>query len=396
MNMEQPAVIWLYGGPRARARAGPLLQALGPQAAPLFLGPPGDPPPQLDLGRRPRLDRALETCPPRLRPRACLFLGEAPGGKQLECLPCPVLGWGGESGPEGRLPPQPGAAARELWQAAGEGFQSPWLERVQVNLPLVELLGSYRHLVEDLQALNLEIGLDARALDGLGPGDREQARRLLAGRRLSAHLPFIDLVPGSIDPLVAQTAQKRLLDAAQWALELGAGQAVAHLGFNRVIHSDRRAFCRRLAQGLAPLVEGLARGGCRLVLENVFEPDPAVCLMAREELARVSGRPVGLCLDLGHALAFSQSELSHWWRETAPHLGEVHLHDNHGGFDQHLPVGWGVVDWDLVGRGLARLQRPPVLTLEPHREAHLWASLRGLARVLGDRPRDSHPLQGRA
>ncbi len=391
MKMAPAAVIWIYGGPRARSRAAPLLQALAHQAAPLLLGPPGDPPPQLDLGRRPHLGRALETCPPELRPRACVFLGEAPGGAQLECLPCPVLGWPDQAGPEGVLPPPPQDAARELLRVAAAGFQSPWLERVQVNLPLVDLLGPYRRLVEELPALNLEIGIDARALDGLGPRDRDRARRLLAGRRLTAHLPFIDLVPGSVDPLVAETAQKRLLAASQWVLDLGAGQAVAHLGFNRVIHHDRRSFCRRLAQGLAPLAERLAQGGCRLVLENVFEPEPAVCLMARQELARVSERPVGLCLDLGHALAFSDTGLESWWRETAPHLGEVHLHDNDGSFDQHLPVGWGVVDWDLVGRGLAGLAQPPVLTLEPHREAHLWASLRGLSRALSPGPADTPP-----
>jgi len=391
MSMAEAPVIWLYGGPEGRSRALALVRALEDRARCLFLGPPGDPPPQLDLGPQPDLGRALETCPPELRPRACALVGGAPGGLHLECLPCPVLGWAGESGPEGNLPPEPGAAAGELLAAARSGFRSPWLERVQVNLPLVDLLGPYRGLVQDMAGLNLEIGLDARALDRLGPRDLAEARRLLAGRRLTAHLPFIDLVPGSIDPLVAEAARRRLLAAAQWALDLGAGQAVAHLGFHRVIHQDREAFCQRLARALTPLVERLAGGGCRLVLENVFEPEPAVNLLARQELARASGRPVGLCLDLGHALAFSDSDLEHWWRETSPYLGEVHLHDNDGSFDRHLPVGWGLVDWALVKRGLAELASPPVLTLEPHREAHLWASLRGLARMLGPAPADQAP-----
>ena len=60
----------------------------------------------------------LESSPPELRPRACLWLSaenEAPPAG-LSSLPCPVLGLQ-VPGPEGRLPGQPQEAALALGRA---------------------------------------------------------------------------------------------------------------------------------------------------------------------------------------------------------------------------------------------------------------------------------------
>ncbi len=376
--MSRP-VIWLYAPPRRRGQAEKLRAALAGRAAPLVLGPGGEPAPELSLGPAPDLALALETCPAELKPRACACLAtRAPAG--LDCLPCPVLGWRGGAGLEGDLPEQTAAAAEALLAAAGEAFAPPWLPRVQVNLPLGDMLGRYRPLVQALP-LNLEVGLDAHALDQLGPGDLADARRLLQGRRVTAHLVFMDLAPGSRDPKLRELSRQRLLAAAGLAGELGAEQAVAHLGFDHRTNPEPTPWLERAAPVFAELAERLAGAGCRLVLENVFEPDPGLHLGLLERLARLTPAAVGLCLDTGHALAFSATDLEGWWRAFAPHLGEMHLHDNQGQADQHLPVGWGAVDWARLGRGLAGLEQRPVLTLEPHREPHLWASLRGLDRL---------------
>lgn len=379
--MASALVIWIFGRPASRAGAAPLIRALEGRARLLFIGPAGSPQP--DIALHPGLDlaQALESCPPGLRPKVCLSLEAGPAPRELECLPCPVRGWAEASAPEGGLPPEPGAAAAALLAEAGRAWEPPWLRKVQVNLPLRDLLGRYRPLVQAAN-LNFEIGLDAQALDSLGPQDLAQARGLLAGRRITAHLPFIDLAPASADPLAAGVATRRLEAAAAWALDLGAGQVTAHLGFNPVLHRDQAGFCRRLGENLAPLARRLASAGATLALENVFEPDPEVLLQARHELARASGAPAGLCLDVGHALAFSRTDLTRWQRAMEPHLLEVHLHDNNGDDDQHLPVGWGRADWAFLAGALAAMERRPVLTLEPHREPHLWASLRGLEAVM--------------
>ncbi len=376
--MSHQPVVWIYGNAEELAGSRAWVFTLRKQAQVLTLGPSQDPATQVVLPE-PDLAPALESCPPELRPAACVNLALEPP-RNLEGLPCPVLGWGGGKGPEGQLPVSPNQARQQILEAASHPWRPAWLESVQVNLPLGELLETYRPLVA-AYPLNLEIGIDHRALDQLDQDSIAEAAGLLEGRRITAHLPFMDLVPGSEDPTVAAAALRRLEQAADWALALGAVQVVCHLGFHQWLHPDRPAFARRLADNLGPLLERLAERDCALMLENTFEPDPEPLVRCRNLLSPFG--EVGYCLDVGHALCFSTTPLKRWWAALAPHLGELHLHDNDGSGDHHLACGQGAVDWELLRRGLDELERRPIFTLEPHREAHLWASLRGLERLWG-------------
>ncbi|MCB2191862.1 MAG: sugar phosphate isomerase/epimerase [Deltaproteobacteria bacterium] len=376
-------VVWLAGSATARKRAASLIAALDGRAQTLTLGPAGGLEPDLVLGPQPDLALALEACPLELRPGALLVLEPDTPPDGVQGLPCPTLAWGAECATcDAVAPAEPAEAAQAMVQAAQEGRSWPWLERVNVNLPLRDLLGRYAPLASSL-AVNPEVGMDHQALDSLGEEDLAQAKQVLTGRRVSVHMPFMDLSPGSPDPAVAGLSVQRLQKAAGWALELGAIRAVVHLGYSPDTHRDLGEFCRRLAKGFAPLAERLHQGGCRMVIENTFEPGPEVLLAAREAIIQAKGPEVGFCLDVGHACCFSTTSLPDWWLALAPYLGEMHLHDNDGTFDHHHPPGCGMVDWAFVGRALASLQTPPLLTIEPHFESNLWAFLRGLEKVLG-------------
>lgn len=69
---------------------------------------------------------------------------------------------------------------------------------------------------------------------------------------------------------------------------------------------------------------------------------------------RVDDPRFRLCLDLGHAHAeLSRTPLMAWVEACAPLLGHVHLHDNRGGEDLHLPLGEGTAP---VEEALIRLE----------------------------------------
>lgn len=377
--MHHPPIVWLYAPPNKSAEAEEMRTALEPQAQALVLGPSGQPAPEIDLGPQPDLVLALEACPSELRPRACVCLAPNPP-KGIDCLPCPVLGWNGGAGLDGQLPREAEAAARALLAAVYEKYLPEWLPKVQVNLPLKDLLGRYRSLAQALP-LNLEVGLDAQALDVLGTEDLSEAKRMLEGRRVTAHLAFMDLAPGSRDPKVRELSRQRLLAAANLADQIKAEQAVAHLGFDHRTNPDIEEWVERAVPVFAELADALAGNGCGLALENVFEQDPSVHLLLVKAMAKLTPVEVGFCLDAGHALAFSSTTLERWWAAFESRIWELHLHDNRGKGDEHLPVGSGAVDWRVVVQGLAQLERRPVLTLEPHREPHLWGSLRGMAKL---------------
>ena len=127
------------------------------------------------------------------------------------------------------------------------------------------------------------------------------------------------------------------------------------------------------------LSEKLKDEGADLMLENVYEQTPDDILVLLQSLESMC---VGFCLDTGHQAVFGQVSLGEWVDTLGPYLGEVHLHDNHHLKDEHLALGQGSIDFKgLFGRLKNLSQKPPVVTLEPHYEEHLWPSLRYLAKI---------------
>jgi sugar phosphate isomerase/epimerase len=377
--MREP-VVWIYSDATSLKKAKELAKNLEQKAKSLILAPKGVEQADLNLGDAPDLLLALEGCPPELRPRACALVAKkAPHG--IDCLPCPVLGFEEVCALEGRLPEDPAQAADMISEMARQEFCPPWLENVQVNLPLRYLLNGYADLARNYP-VNLEIGIDAEALDSLGATEVALARELLGDKRLTAHLPFKDLAPASNDPLISRAACERLAKAMDWAYELGAFQMVMHLGYDWRIHRELDQFAKNMRNNLTPLLDKALDRGMSLALENTFEPGPEVLLAVLESLGKPPG--LGFCLDVGHALSFSRTSLEKWWQELKGHLMEMHLHDNMGEDDQHLPPGWGKADWKGLKSWLDDQKDLPVLTLEPHKEPYLWASLRGLLKLWGD------------
>jgi sugar phosphate isomerase/epimerase len=86
---------------------------------------------------------------------------------------------------------------------------------------------------------------------------------------------------------------------------------------------------------------------------------------------------------VGHALAFSATDLPHWWEACQSWLMELHLHDNSGQDDLHQAIGSGEVDFSYLGRMIKNIAPTPQFTLELRDEASFWQSLRALHELWG-------------
>jgi sugar phosphate isomerase/epimerase len=127
----------------------------------------------------------------------------------------------------------------------------------------------------------------------------------------------------------------------------------------------------------SPLAVRLADMGASLILENVYEDRPEDLLPL---LDAVDG--AGFCLDTGHQSAFSRTPLERWVETLSPCLRQLHLHDNRRDKDEHLAMGQGEIDFESLFRALFRkMETPPAITLEPHREEDLWPSVEYLEKV---------------
>ncbi len=77
--------------------------------------------------------------------------------------------------------------------------------------------------------------------------------------------------------------------------------------------------------------------------------------------------------------------MDQWVRIMAPYLVEVHLHDNAGSRDDHLPMGEGNIDFPSLFRLIRRHVRvKPLYSLEPGREEDLEPSILGFMQLMGE------------
>ena len=133
----------------------------------------------------------------------------------------------------------------------------------------------------------------------------------------------------------------------------------------------------RWVERRVPVWRDLARNaekyGLTLVLENVWEPDPAAQMAL---LDAVNSPSLKACLDTGHAhmtakdpALFDSEKRAEWgvidWIHLlGARLVYVHAHNNSGYHDDHWAFDKGTLDMAPVLRTLASLAVPPRVCLE--------------------------------
>jgi sugar phosphate isomerase/epimerase len=261
-----------------------------------------------------------------------------------------------------------------------EPEQMALLRRVHVCIPW-RMIPQYLAAVLRFQ-MNIEIGFEANDLDRCSRMDfRSVADQLLASTcAVTLHGPFWDLHPGSSDQLVRQLTSLRIhqfLDLVDIFQPL---QVVCHTGYDPRHHGGyRSSWLDRSADFWEPLVKRVEDRHSAILIENVWEYDPE---FHAQLIHKMDSPSFGFCLDLGHQNAFSRTPVTEWVQMLGSHLREIHLHDNSGDHDSHLPVGWGKIDFYGLFVLLENRAIRPLLTLEPHQEEHLGPSLKGLGSVL--------------
>lgn len=253
------------------------------------------------------------------------------------------------------------------------------LEHIFVNMPWSSL-PAHLNMVLDSGA-NIELGFGAAELDRVRTEDVAAATGILKKRgcRITAHGPFWDLCPGSIDRAIREASLARLAGFFDIVEVIRPEQIVCHLGYDHRHHDSRRSeYIDNSIECWSHFIKVAEKIEAPIVLENVWEKTPEI---HREVLGRLDPNWIGFCLDTGHQHSYSKTPLNRWLDATADRLREIHIHDNDGSDDHHLPVGQGSVDFDFLFGFLHERGLRPTLTLEPHTEDHFYESLRTLSRM---------------
>lgn len=91
--------------------------------------------------------------------------------------------------------------------------------------------------------------------------------------------------------------------------------------------------------------------GVLVMLENMPDIPNFFCRLPEELFGMVEGvEGVGITLDVGHAHTMGMIDA---FLSRIGEVDHVHIHDNDGTSDAHLPLGGGTIDWARVGASIA-------------------------------------------
>lgn len=250
-----------------------------------------------------------------------------------------------------------------------------------VPFPMLEAAGTAELLAGN--GVGAEIYLAASVLDTLSPERAHVAAESLRAAGVATttfHAPFEDVWPGARDEEARRLSVRRLRQAIALAPVFRPLGIVVHGGYSewlfdfapdKWLEPARRSFSE-----IAEAAEG---AGVDIFVENVFDEVPDHLLRLRE----VVGSPrLLVCFDPGHATLFSRLPLQKWAEAFGPSIREMHVHDNRGMRDDHLPVGEGSINFRGVILAVDDAGARPILTVEPHRVEHFHRAVTSLRTLL--------------
>jgi len=232
------------------------------------------------------------------------------------------------------------------------------------------------------RSLQPEIACQEVQLEQLDFAQLAEAAQSLAASRLGTtlHAPFSGFNPGSRRKRIRNQSREVALQTLQLAASIGAQRIVFHPGLDPNATPQQRDFW--LEQNILFWPEFISQAeaiNCCLCLENIYEATPDILLQLFQELASPS---FGHCFDIGHWNVFSSTTLNDWLDRMAPWLQHLHLHDNGGQQDEHLPIGQGSIDFSGLFAWLKTNRLAPTMTLEAHSLPDLEQSLSAIEQFI--------------
>ncbi len=247
-----------------------------------------------------------------------------------------------------------------------------------INVPFRQVEGNLKRIL-DLD-IGIEIYLENNLVEEMELREAKEMGARLEGYGIACtvHAPFMDLSPGGYDRAVRRITRDKLKKTVEMARLLRARGVVCHPGY------DKWRFDRNeelwLEGSIDTWTEVLkeAKDGPLIMVENIFEEHPST-LIALFDAFR--NQNLWFCFDSGHFNLFSTVSLDGWLVPLRDRIREMHLHDNHGGWDEHLPIGTGTFPFREL-KAFLKNAGDIAFTTEVHGEAHALESLKKLKEFL--------------
>ncbi len=207
-------------------------------------------------------------------------------------------------------------------------------------------------ILPKLEELNVGIELQSYGLKGVSSSlsweeKIKQHKKIIENfsGRISIHAPFVGIRQTHRDYLLKEAVKKRMQKTFEMAKELKPEILVFHSG---IIGDIKRwklenFWLEETTTFWKSEIKKYETERIKIVIENLVEESPDILIKLCDA---VNSDFFALCLDIGHMNVFSELSPSYWVKKMSKKLQYVHLHDNNGENDEHLPVGKGNIDFD--------------------------------------------------
>lgn len=251
---------------------------------------------------------------------------------------------------------------------------------VQVHVPYSYLRERFKSVAED--GINPEVYMDGFFIEEAIPFELEQIRETFgaAGLSMTLHGPYMDMNPGAIDEKTRLSTVAMYEKVFKVMEYLRPKAVVLHAGYHeKKYKGDYELWLSQSMKTWPAFVGKAERLGAVIAVENIFEREPSTLRLLMD---RIESPAFGICIDAGHLRVFSKADMEEWFTALGPRIAEVHLHDNHGKHDDHLPLGEGSIDIPRFLSLLEKYAKDPIYTIEPHGEEVMRRAIEAVKKYL--------------
>lgn len=161
---------------------------------------------------------------------------------------------------------------------------------------------------------------------------------------LTVHAPISDMNFATLNGEIWEVVVSQLKEVVEASAVIGAHRVTLHPGHYSPLGEryPERAQEKNLS-ALRSLAEKASKVGVSLSVENLAGIDVFLGRTPEEVFGMVEETGIDFTLDIGHA--FIEEELGNFI-DSPERVDHLHLHDNEGGGDDHLPIGDGKIPFE--------------------------------------------------
>jgi sugar phosphate isomerase/epimerase len=189
----------------------------------------------------------------------------------------------------------------------------------------------------------------------------------------TVHAPFSGLNPASLNDDIRNASVSQILACIEQAAGI-TDRITVHPGYLEPNgRTDLNMAWTRQKKAMEIFGEAAETLGIAVCLENMPNLEDFYCRDPRELEGLVNGTGMKMTFDAGHANTCGN--LPGFCSLILPQAYHLHIHDNFGKYDEHLPVGKGSVDWDTVMPQIVKKYTGDIIVVEGRNPAEGKTSL---------------------